>query len=467
MDKKEKEQPIFSGASPEQVVEDLRPLVDFQQEGLSIQTLQQLMEERLFPHLMNYDLRSFQSMFNVIPEEGARLGAEAALRYNQGVTNWQVSPGAATLEELCCRALCRLFGLGPESEATLMYCGTYANQHAVYLALHRKAETEGFDFNEKGIQGFKDPGRLAVLTSEDAHFSLKHAVRTLGIGEQGLITVKTDKKRRVDIEDLKNKLEGSGRKKHIFCVVATAGTTSSGSVDPILPVAQACLASDVWLHVDGAYGFAYSLVPEWEHLYAGKELADSISWDPHKQLGVPIPNSVLFLKRREDFRRMSIFGDYFNPEADPRPNPGIKSPPTTRPFSALPIVTSIRYQGLVGLVERLRAPLEAIRGAARRIENEPGVELELFPDTGILCFRVIPDGFPAERLDELQEHIYDSILNEGTRTVSKTKLGMDTVLRLVAISPSLTSDDLMETVDYARRIADEYSRSSNEAKKEP
>jgi L-2,4-diaminobutyrate decarboxylase len=463
MDKQEKKRAIFSGASPEQVAEDLRTLVDFQQKGLSIQALQQLMEERLFPHLMNYDLPSFQSMFNVIPEEGARMGAAAALRYNQGVTNWQVSPGAATLEELCCRALCKLFRLGPGSDATLMYCGTYANQHAIYLALHRKAEKEGFDFNEKGIQGFKKPGGLAVLTSEDAHFSLKHAVRTLGIGDQGLITVKVDKNRRVDIEDLKKELEGSDRNKNIFCVVATAGTTSCGSVDPILPIAHACQASDVWLHVDGAYGFAYCLVPEWEHLYAGRELADSVSWDPHKQLGVPIPNSVLFLKRREDFRRMSIFGDYFNPEGDPRPNPGLKSPPTTRPFSALPLVTSIRHQGLTGLVERLRAPLEAIEGAARRIENEPGVELSLFPDTGILCFRVIPDDFPAERLDELQEHIYNRILNEGIRTVSKTKLGMDTVLRLVAVSPSLTSDDLMETVDYARRIASEYIRSSNEA----
>jgi glutamate/tyrosine decarboxylase-like PLP-dependent enzyme len=119
------------------------------------------------------------------------------------------------------------------------------------------------------------------------------------------------------------------------------------------------------------------------------------------------------------------------------------------------------------LVERLRAPLEAIREAARRIEDEPGVELSLYPDTGILCFRVIPDDFQADSLDELQGHIYDRILNEGTRTVSKTRLGEDTVLRLVAISPSLTADDLMETVGHSRWIAGEYIRSSNEDIEEP
>ena len=85
---------------------------------------------------------------------------------------------------------------------------------------------------------------------------------------------------------------------------------------------------------------------------------------------------------------VGIFGDYFNPEEDPKPNPGLKSPPTTRPFSALPMVTSLRYQGMKKLVERLRAPLAAIKETAYRVEAEPEVELSLIPDTGILCFRV-------------------------------------------------------------------------------
>lgn len=455
----QKKIPIFSGASPEQVAEDLRPLVDFEEEGLSLAALRQLLEKKLLPHLMNYDLTTFQSMFNTIPEEGAKFGAVIALQYNQGVTNWQVSPGGAMLEELCSKALCRLFGFARDADATFMYCGTYANQQALYLALHRQAEIEGFDLNQKGLQGFKNPGRLAVLTSEDAHISLKHAVRALGVGEQGLIPLKVDENRRIDIDNMREKLDELNRKRDIFCVIATAGTTSSGSVDPIMPIAKICQESDIWLHVDGAYGFAYCLVPEWEHFYQGRELADSVSWDPHKQLGVPIPNSVLFLRRREDFGRMTIFGNYFNPEEDPKPNPGLKSPPTTRPFSALSIVTSLRYQGKNKLIERLRAPLAAIKETAGRIKEEQGVELMLSPDTGILCFRVIPEGFPREGLNDLQEYIYDRIMNEGTGTISKTKLGKDTVLRLVAISPLLTADDLMETIGYARSVAKDYPSS--------
>jgi L-2,4-diaminobutyrate decarboxylase len=446
---------IFSGASPSQVSEDLKPLLDFQDEGLSLPLLRQLLEKRLFPHLMSYELPQFQSMFNALPEEGAKFGSVIALQYNQGVTNWQVSPGGAMLEELCGRALCRLFGFRKEADATFMYCGTYANQQALYLALHRMAEEKGFDLAQKGLRGFGKPSRLVVLASEDAHFSLRHAVRMLGIGEENLLPLPVDKNRRIITKILRDKLRKLEGKKDIVSVVATAGTTSTGSVDPILPIAEICRESETWLHVDGAYGLAYCLVPEWESLFRGRELADSISWDPHKQMGVPIPSSVLFVRRKKDFSRMALYGDYFNPEEDPKPNPGLKSPPSTRPFSALPLVTSLRYQGMKKIVERLRAPLVAIKNAAERIKQEEEVELCLQPDTGILCFRIIPEDFPEKKLDLLQEYIYDIVMKEGARTISKTKLGRKTVLRLVAVSPVINSEHLMETVIYCRTIAKE------------
>jgi L-2,4-diaminobutyrate decarboxylase len=455
--KKQSKNPIFSGASPEQVAKDLKPLVDFQDEGLSLPVLRKLLEKRLFPHLMDYDVPEFQSMFNTVPEEGAKFGAAIALKFNQGVTNWQVSPGGAMLEELCCKALCRLFGLHQDADATFMYCGTYANQQALYSALHRKAEEQGFDLAQNGLQRFDDPGNLAVLASEDAHFSVKHAIRMLGLGEQNLISLPVDQDRQIDIKRMKEKLYELKDKKDILCVVVTAGTTSTGSVDPIRAIAKICQESGIWMHVDGAYGLAYCLVPEREHLFSGRELADSVSWDPHKQFGVPIPNSVLFMQRKEDFRRMALYSNYFNPEGDPKPNPGLKSPPSTRPFSALPLVTSLLYQGMKKVVERLRKPLMAIKETADRIRNEPEVELSIQPDTGILCFRVKPANFPDDELNDLQEFICEKVMREGKRTISKTRLGDKSVLRLVAVSPHISSDDLMETIASTRTIAKEYS----------
>ena len=447
---------IYSGAAPEKVAEDLRPLVDFQDEGLSLQALEELINDRLIPHLMQYDHPGFHSMFNFFLEEGAELGAKIALAYNQGVTNWQVSPGGAALEELCCQALCRLFGMGPEADATFMYSGTYANQEALYLALHWKAEKCGFDFTQKGLNGFDDPARLCVLASRDAHFSLKHAVRILGLGDESLVPLDVDTNRRLDVERMKETVEQSRQTKDIFCVVSTAGTTSTGSVDPVLPLAEICRDLDTWLHVDGAYGLAYSLVPELKSLFSGMEEADSVSWDPHKQFGVPIPSSVLFVRRKEDFNRMAIFSEYFNRRDDPRPNPGLKSPPSTRPFAALSLVTSLRYQGIKNVVRRLETPIMAIRELAETLESETDIEIAHQPDTGILCFRLVPEGFPDEELNRLQEYIYERIISDGERTLSITKLDEKTVLRLVALSSSVTSQAMMETVSEARALIRDY-----------
>jgi L-2,4-diaminobutyrate decarboxylase len=453
---KKKQHLIYSGAAPEKVAEDLQPLVDFQDEGLSLQALQELINDRLIPHLMQYDHPGFHSMFNFFLEEGAELGAKIALAYNQGVTNWQVSPGGAALEELCCQALCRLFGMGPEADATFMYSGTYANQEALYLALHWKAEKCGFDFTQKGLNGFDDPTRLRVLASRDAHFSLKHAVRILGLGDESLVPLDVDRNRRLDVERMKETVEQMRQTKDVFCVVATAGTTSTGSVDPVLPVAGICRNLDTWLHVDGAYGLAYSLVPELKNLFSGMEQADSVSWDPHKQFGVPIPSSILFVRRKEDFNRMAIFSEYFNRRDDPRPNPGLKSPPSTRPFAALSLVTSLRYQGIKRIVRRLETPIMAIRELAEKLESETDIEIAHQPDTGILCFRLVPEGFLEKELNRLQEYIYERIISDGERTLSITKLDEKTVLRLVTLSSSVTSQAMMETVSEARALVRDY-----------
>lgn len=447
---------LFSGATPRQVAEDLAELVDFQTGGMPLSELRTLVEERLLPHLMRYDLPSFQGLFNSGLEEGAAYGAHLALDWNQGVTNWQVSPGGATLEELCCRALCRLFGLGPEADATVLYSGTYANQQGLFMALCHRAEEEGFRYSEKGLAGFEDPSRLKVAVSTDAHFSVKHGVRFLGLGERALVPVGVDENRRMDADALEDAFEAQSGDGEIFCVVATAGTTSTGSVDPVEEIARICRDHGAWLHVDGAYGLAYGLVPEKAPLFRGLDQAHSIVWDPHKQMGVPIPNSVLFARDRELFRPMVLFSHYWNRTDSPGPNPGLKSIPSTRPLAALPLVTSIRHQGLEGVVSRLRAPLDAIQDLYDALRNEPDMEPLHEPDTGILCFRVVPGGIPPKDLDRLQEFMYQRILQEGERIISISKVGGVACLRAVAVSPAVTLDALMETVAEARRLVEDF-----------
>ena len=443
---------IYSGATPAQVADNLANLLNFQDEGLPLPELEAMIAADLLPHLMRYDRPRFQSMFNAFPSPEAWAGAQVALAYNQGVTNWQVSPGGAMLEELCGQALCRLFALASDADATFMYSGTYGNQQALYLALHRHAERQGIDLAQKGIAGFAAPQRLAILAAEGAHFSLKHAVRMLGLGEESLISLPLDARWRIDVPALRSIVRELQSSRDIFCLVATAGTTSTGAIDPIGIMADIAQKIGAWLHVDGAYGYAYKLVSEWAHLFTGDDRADSITWDPHKQLGAPIPNSLLFVKQRDDFKRMALHSHYFNRPDALEPNPGLKSPPSTRPMSALPLVTIFRGRGLKRLVGDLRAPLVAISALADYLRPLPDVELFHEPDTGILCFRMKPLGLTEQELDVLQHKLYTRIMSSGERSISITNLGGSQLLRLVVVSPQTTVADLRETIDEIATI---------------
>ncbi|MBN2245605.1 MAG: aspartate aminotransferase family protein [Candidatus Aminicenantes bacterium] len=449
---------LYSGASPETIAADLKPLLEFQDKGIPIDELNVLIEKKLIPHLVEYDRPEFHSLYNSFPEEGAEVGARIALHYNQGVTNWLVSPGGVMLEELCIKVLCRLFNLPHQSDGTFMYCGTYANQQALYMALHRKAEQAGFNLSKVGLAGFSQSNKLAVIASEDVHFSLKHAVRILGLGDQALITLPVDNKRKLDIDKLYTYIEKNKSEKDFFCIVASAGTTSTGSVDPIQPITEIGRQNNMWVHVDGAYGLSFNFLPEKHNLFEGIDKADSLCWDPHKQMGVPIPNSLLFVRQKQDFNRMTVYGNYFNRPDDLEPNPGLKSPPSTRPFSALPLVASIRHQGLTRLRERLRVPLNAIEGLVNELKNYKDVEVCLEPELGILCYRLLPHSFPIDKLNDLQRFIFESIKQQGKRSLSLTSLGDRLVLRLVALSPTVTTRSMLDTIEYTRTLARSYQK---------
>jgi L-2,4-diaminobutyrate decarboxylase len=447
---------IHSGATPKRIATDLGPLLAIHEQGIPLEELQRLVRECLVPHLVHYGHPGFHSLYNFVPDEGAAFGAEVALEHNQGVTNWQVSPGGVMLEELCCQMLCRLFGLDSSADATFMYSGTYANHQALYLALHRKAERCGFSLAEEGIAGFPDSGRLAVIASEEAHFSIRQTLRMLGLGERSLVKIPADENRRMDVGRLRKTLLDLQEHRDVVAVVITAGISSTGSLDPIGPVIDVCEDLDAWIHIDGAYGFAYRLLPEYKDYLAGSERADSVTWDPHKQFGVPIPCSVLFCRRREDFERMALYSGYFNREGEVEPNPGLKSAPSTRPLSALPLVATMRHLGLEGIRRRLRTPLEAIRALIRELAGQEDIELMLEPDLGIVCLRIKPPGHPEENLDALQQYLYERTMSEAERSISMTEIDGKAALRFLVVSKTVTARSLMETIQYLRRLVPEF-----------
>ncbi|MCG3220875.1 MAG: hypothetical protein H7641_05790, partial [Candidatus Heimdallarchaeota archaeon] len=227
---------------------------------------------------------------------------------------------------------------------------------------------------------------------------------------------------------------------------------STGSIDNVQQISKVCQRIGAWLHVDGAYGLAYSLIPEYRERYSGIEFADSVSWDPHKQFGIPIPNSILFVRRKEDFNRMALRSDYIYREGESVPSPGLKSPPSTRPFSALPLVTSIRFQGITKIHKRLRSPLQAIESTYNTLKTDSEIELWNKPETGIICFRIKNEQISENQMNQFLKQVYEEVISSGEHSISFTKLGDKVVLRLVAITPT-TAETLMKTVSYVKKKA--------------
>jgi L-2,4-diaminobutyrate decarboxylase len=258
--------------------------------------------------------------------------------------------------------------------------------------------------------------------------------------------------RQIDPQRLQQTLAELKGIKDVCCIVATAGTTSTGTIDPIEELLQAAQQCNAWLHLDGAYGFSFSLLPECQARFQGIEKVDSITWDPHKQLGIPIPNSVLFVNDKRDFTRITLYSHYFNLKTSTEPNPGIKSPPSTRPMSALPLVTSLLHQGMDEILEKLRAPLQNIKRLNEHLMTQGDFRCLHEPHTGILCFQYQPGNIPESYRNDLQTFIYETILREGKRSISVTQLGDAIALRILVISPNIHYDDLLETIADIRTI---------------
>jgi len=155
---------------------------------------------------------------------------------------------------------------------------------------------------------------------------------------------------------------------------------------------------------------------------------------------------------------MAVHAAYFNRDDEREPNPGLKSPPSTRPMSALPLVTSILHLGLRQLRERLAKPLQEILKLHRYCQELPGIEVCHTPDTGILCFRFLPDQNPLSsgETDDLQRSIHASIQSAGERSISITSLNGRPVLRLLATSPVVTSEALKESVGDILQVGSEH-----------
>jgi aromatic-L-amino-acid decarboxylase len=349
----------------------------------------------------------------------------AALNVNAML--WRTSPAATELETVVLDWLRQLLGL-PEGLFGVIQ-DTASASSLVALAAAREA-VPGLEARRRGLVG---QARLRLYASEHAHSSIDKAAIVLGVGQEGVRKIPVDETFRMDPAALARAVaEDRANGWTPFAVVATVGTTSSTSVDPVPVVADICEREGLWLHVDAAYGGTAAILPERRDVLAGCERADSLVVNPHKWLFVPIDLSALFTRRPDVVRAaFSLVPDYLRtPEDGLAPNLMDYGVSLGRRFRALKLWMVLRAFGRRGLIERLRTHLRLAELFRSWVEAEPHFDVVAPTPFSVVCFRALFPGRDADEEDRLNDEMLEAVNATGEVFLSSTKLRERTALRL-------------------------------------
>ncbi len=377
------------------------------------------------------------------PVLSAALAAEAVLSaLNQSMDSFDQAPAASVLEGKILDWLCRLAGFPETAGGTFTAGGTQSNYMGLLLARdHFLMERFGWDARANGVP--PDAGRMRFLCSEVAHFSVEKSAIQLGLGMRAVVKVGCDERFRMRPDLLRAELARL-RSEGLWAVaiVATAGTTDFGSIDPVAEIAAIAREEGAWLHVDAAYGGALLLSERYRGRLAGVELADSLTVDFHKAFFQPISCSAFLLADQRRFATIRVYADYLNTEsreAEGIPDLVTRSVLTTRRFDALKLWVSLQALGRArfgAMVERLVGLAEF---AAGWIGACPDLELATAPEFGAVVFRFRPWEAGAAVWNEA---IPARLFAEGRAVVGHTVVRGEPCLKLTLCNPAVETGQL-------------------------
>jgi len=373
---------------------------------------------------------------------------------------WRTSPAATELEEVTLGWLRRALGLPDGFEGVVYDTASTGVVHALAAARHERApEVRTRGLSGRGLPAFR------VYCSEHAHSSVDKAVITLGLGHENLRRIPVDAEYRLRADRLEAAVEEDSRAGHVpLAVIATVGTTSVTSVDPVAAIADLCAARGLWLHVDAAYAGAAGILPECRFAMDGVDRADSVVINPHKWMFTPFDLSAFYCRKMDLLR--AAFGltpEYLKtseaPEVRNLMDTGFQ---LGRRFRALKLWVVFRYFGLEGLRARLREHLRLARLFAEWVDGDQGFERMAPVPFSVVCFRAVPRGVgDVSALNAFNERLLDALNDTGEVFLSHTSLGGRYVIRLAVGNIRTTEAEVRRTWDRLRDLAGALERTGS------
>lgn len=431
----EKVEPITRAVPPEELLDTL-PL-GLPEQGLSFDEVAERLRAVVKATPSTAPGRFYNQLFGG-REPYAVLGDVLATALNNSMYTYKIAGPHVLLENELIERMGRFMGY-QQHEGTFTPGGSLSNLVAMLLARDRACP----NFREHGMDG----SRLRVYTSADSHYSVPKAAAILGVGRSNVIRIPVDKRGRMLAPALASAIDADIEAGHVPLMVnATAGTTVLGAFDPIAKLADVCEPRGVWLHMDGAFGGTMVFDERFQANFEGSERVDSITWDAHKLMGVPLTCSVLLVRERGRLKAsLDEAAGYLFQSGNDHWNPGTRSIQCGRRNDALKLWTNWLHHGTSGYKARTERMRDLALLAADCVRKSPGMTLVKDPESLTVCFTV--EGTTAESLCE-------ALQDTGLAMVGHAMVEGKSVVRLALVDPGTKEEQVrcfFEDVRYVMR----------------
>ncbi|MFI5678258.1 lysine decarboxylase DesA [Streptomyces cellulosae] len=380
----------------------------------------------------------------VIP---AVLGEAILSAVNSSLDTWDQSAGGTLIERKLIDWTAGRIGLGENADGVFTSGGTQSNLQALLLAREEAKSDE--------------LAKLRVFASEVSHFSVKKSAKLLGLGQDAVVSVPVGADKRMQTVALAHELERCKQDGLVpMAVVATAGTTDFGSIDPLPEIAELCAQYGVWMHVDAAYGCGLLASVKHRDRIDGIERADSVTVDYHKSFFQPVSSSAVLVKDAATLRHATYHAEYLNPRRmvqERIPNQVDKSLQTTRRFDALKLWMTLRVMGADGVGQLFDEVCDLAVQGWELLAADPRFDVVVEPTLSTLVFRHIPAAVtdPAD-IDRANLYARKALFASGDAIVAGTKVDGRHYLKFTLLNPETTVDDIAAVLDLIAGHAEQY-----------
>ena len=408
----------------------------------------------LFEHSLFNGHPRFFAYITSSPAPIGMFGDLLASALNQNVGAWKLAPMATEIETQTVRWIAEFIGFPPTCGGLLVSGGNMANFVCLLAARAAKA---GWNVREEGVA----QQRLLIYASKETHTWIQKAADLAGLGTNAIRWIDTDAAQRLDTAALRSRIEEDLRAGHRpFMVVGTAGSVSTGAVDPLPEIAVVCRGFGLWFHVDGAYGALAARIPGAPSALRGLEQADSVAVDPHKWLYAPLEAGCVLVRDQAALRNAFSYNPTYYHLNEEAVNYFEYGPQNSRGFRALKVWLALRQVGRAGYVEMIGDDMALSRRLFELVAQHPEFEATS-QSLSITTFRFVPAALRAtvgtpdtERaLDELNRRLLSALEQSGEAFLSNALVKGRFVLRACIVNFNTTMDDIESLPSVILRVA--------------